>query len=749
MPIAANPVNICPSPRTRRTFAHRREFGFCFICYIVFLDVARILVGRRRQLIHKIHIPVMGVCYTADTPIRVAHLGLTSVIPLVDDGLLEEYRMAYGERLGVDVGSPQTTRIGRIRAYLDFVADEVSRKFERIRGMRLARCVGSGAQPCSGATCAELTEKDRYFLMLPADSPLRAEYEQVCALSGLRRVAAEVALTEKMECGEIQANIMVSLNHRETAFDAVRGFAASKVCGSLVLSAGVNLGVFEELAKHECFYRKGAGDASAIGTASAIGIAPRKRIILKVSDYRSALIQSRYLAKKGLEVYEFRIESGVNCGGHAFCEGRKTLPEVLAEFVAHRQELFETSRAMIAKFAEAETAKALPAGVGNAPASSAGVENVTAPSAGVASVASDKNEKKSAVLSSAASVVAKVVPPLAPARITVQGGLCTAQEIEDVLALGADGVGVGTPFLLVPQATSCDAETRALLAAATRADVRLTHASPLGVPFMNLVTSSAAEVCRRKTEAYFKARAEKSESIVATSEANAAAAATAADAAAHGTETSEANAAATATTNEIVASAPAAETTAMAAFRASAEIVATPADNLPGFPCRQHYLCRSIPGFSHPVCMASREYVMYRLAEIDRQESESLDALKSLAASDAISIREKFDALRRETLSRECICRFLGNAGREEIRGKSPTPNYEREKIAIIRGAKTARAKEPVTICPGPNIAYFDREYTLLEMMQHLYGTGPTLTPAAKPHAFELEKEIFDTTLGA
>ena len=45
-------------------------------------------------MVHKIHIPVMGICYTADTPIRVAHLGITSVISLVDDGLLEEYRMA-------------------------------------------------------------------------------------------------------------------------------------------------------------------------------------------------------------------------------------------------------------------------------------------------------------------------------------------------------------------------------------------------------------------------------------------------------------------------------------------------------------------------------------------------------------------------------------------------------------------------------------------------------------------------------
>lgn len=625
-------------------------------------------------MVHKIHIPVMGVCYTVDTPIRVAHLGLTSVISLVDDGLLEEYRMSYGERLGIDVGSPQTTRIGRIRSYLDFMADEVARKFEWICGMRLARCVGDGGVPCSGATCVDLTEKDRYFLMLPADSPLRAEYERVCGMRGLSRVSAEMELTQKMEVGEIQANIMVNLNHEEAALDAVRGFAASKVCGSLVLSAGVNLGVFEEIAKHECFYRKGGASSSgatfANGTGFAVDTAPQKKIILKVSDIRSAMIQSRYLAKKGLEVYEYRIESGVNCGGHAFCESKKLLPEVIREFVERKQELFETARGMIAKFAEGNT-------------------------------------------------TANVVPPTEPARITAQGGLCTAQEIEDVLTLGADGVGVGTPFLLVLQATSCDAETRALLAAATRADVQLTHASPLGVPFMNLVTSTAAEACRRKTDAFFRSRSESAASPMGTSPAKTA------------------------------------ETLAPEILEpALANVIET----APGYPCRQHYLARTLPGFDHPVCMASREYVLHRLAEIDGEEAEALNALKSApsniaetasfniaetAPSAVASIREKFDALRRETLSRECICRFLGNAGREEIRGKNPTPNYEREKIAIIRGAKTARVKEPVTVCPGPNIAYFNREYTLLEMMQHLYGTGPMLTPADKPHAFDVEKEIW------
>ncbi len=593
----------------------------------------------------------MGICYTADTPIRVAHFGITSVISLVDDGLLEEYRMAYAERLGLDLGSPQTTRIGRIRSYLDFVADEVERKFERL--------------------CAERfdggSDKDRYFLMLPLDSRLRVEYDGIFAKTGLARVAAEANLTEKMKPGEIQANIMVGLNHEEAAFDAVRGFAASKVKGSLVLSAGVNLAVFEEIAKCKDFYR-------------TRDKAPSKKIILKVSDFRSALIQGRYLAKKGLEVYEYRIESGVNCGGHAFFESKKLLLDVVREFVEKKNELFETTRGMIAKFAQS-------------------VADVNA--RGMATSAS----KMTSAPVSANDSVREIVPPPSPARITAQGGLCSPEDIEKIMSLGIDGVGVGTPFLLVPQATSVDKETRRLLVAAKPEDVYVSHASPLGFPFVNLRTSTAAKLCRKKVQEYFAPQEEKS---------------------------------------------------------------GTP-ELKPGFPCLQHYLCRQIPGFDHPVCMASREYVMHRLAEIDKLERDEiavashsgkvadLDRIRDKnatichsggsAATDRIhevatSIREKYNELRRETLERECICRFLGNAGREEIREKSPSLHYQPECVAVARGSQSAHTREPVTICPNPDIGYFDREYTLFEMMRHLYGTGPRLTPKDKPSAFEIEERL-------
>ena len=39
---------------------------------------------------HTFHIPVMGTGFTIDTPLRVAKYGITTVISLVDDLLIEQ-----------------------------------------------------------------------------------------------------------------------------------------------------------------------------------------------------------------------------------------------------------------------------------------------------------------------------------------------------------------------------------------------------------------------------------------------------------------------------------------------------------------------------------------------------------------------------------------------------------------------------------------------------------------------------------
>ena len=41
---------------------------------------------------HSFHIPVMGIGYTIDTPLKVAQYGIDSVISIGDDFLLEKIR---------------------------------------------------------------------------------------------------------------------------------------------------------------------------------------------------------------------------------------------------------------------------------------------------------------------------------------------------------------------------------------------------------------------------------------------------------------------------------------------------------------------------------------------------------------------------------------------------------------------------------------------------------------------------------
>src|SRR5690606_27785426 len=56
-----------------------------------------------------------------------------------------------------------------------------------------------------------------------------------------------------------------------------------------------------------------------------------------------------------------------------------------------------------------------------------------------------------------------------------------------------DRTGWGTPFLLVPEATTVDDETIDKLVKARKEDLYLSHISPLGVPF-NTIKGGSAEI---------------------------------------------------------------------------------------------------------------------------------------------------------------------------------------------------------------------------------------------------------------
>jgi hypothetical protein len=387
---------------------------------------------------HTFHIPVMGTGHSADTPLRVAPFGITSVISLVDDILLERIRRYYSDYYGL----PQYTisaneedgRAKRITAYLDTVKEVVRIKFEAIKN-----------EPFFANN-----DKKKYFDLLPDDSFLKKGYQNLLGMSaGPERDALENELTDKMRPGSIDVNIMVKLdriNHDKKgkplseefsdAKAALRGFANSSIRSSIVFSAGINQSLYNYMTQFRDFYRDAMGEI-------------KKRIVLKVSDFRSALIQGKYLAKKGFEVFEFRIESGLNCGGHAFPSNGSLLPSLLQEVKEKKEQLVAQFQPLIQKYYE-----------------KMGWEY-------------PESARKSSPL------------------VTVQGGIGTHGEVRRLREyFGMNLTGWATPFLLVPEATCVDDTTLEALMQAGEKDLYVSEASPLNVSFNNLYTSKSATLTR-------------------------------------------------------------------------------------------------------------------------------------------------------------------------------------------------------------------------------------------------------------
>ncbi|WP_234567378.1 hypothetical protein [Rhodohalobacter sp. 614A] len=392
---------------------------------------------------HLFHIPVMGTGHSIDTPIRIAHLGINSVVSVVDDMLCEKIRQHYSSVHNIAYQNiPKSAADGRaerITAYLNLMADIVGQKFDELKKMSLL----------------EGTEKDRYFRLLPESNPLRKSYDKIASLTNQAvRQNLIKEITGKMTLGSIDVNIMAKVDALKMGDDgqplsseysdassALRGYANSKLSSSLVLSAGFNPRLYSYLSEFKDFYRDKTGDI-------------KKKIILKVSDFRSALIQGKFLAKKGLEVAEFRIESGLNCGGHAFASDGYLLPVLLNEFREKRNQLKETFQPMIQSFYESQGWEY--------PELS---EEETTP------------------------------------KITVQGGIGNNGEMRRLLEeYGMDATGWGSPFLLVPEATCVDELTSKVLANAAEKDLYLSNVSPLGVPFNNVRGTGSEKYTRELVE---------------------------------------------------------------------------------------------------------------------------------------------------------------------------------------------------------------------------------------------------------
>lgn len=381
---------------------------------------------QRQKILHTFHIPVMGVAYTIDSPLRVAEFGISSVISLVDDMLIEKMRELYSKKFELPftpiLSSDIDARAKRITSYLNMIDKVIKSKVDDLVARK------------------SKTDLKRFYDLLPNRSDIKQELNRILEEKTASTMEFWNRLKENLSKGLIDVNIMTKVDKENykngeklpdeynDAHAALRGFAQSDVSSSVILSAGMNPKLYSYLENFEDFYPSETFEL-------------RKKVTLKVSDYRSALIQGKFLAKKGIWVSEYRIESGLNCGGHAFASEGYLLGPILQEFKDNRLGLSSSVFEIYTK-ALADKSKNIP-----------------------------------------------TTPP--EIRISVQGGVGTHEEHEMLIEkYDVDSVGWGSPFMLVEEATCVDKETRRRLADAREEDLYLSNISPLGVMFNNLRGSS-------------------------------------------------------------------------------------------------------------------------------------------------------------------------------------------------------------------------------------------------------------------
>jgi len=499
----------------------------------------------------------MGTAFTADSPLKVAHYGINTVVALADDVLLERLRKYYSELYNIYYSeinnNTKDYRADRITSYLNLVHDIVSKKYDEF----------------VFTTKEKFEDIKKYYSMLPERSEVKKEFNKIISESFSFEDLSKW-LKDNLSMGSIDVNIMTKVDkvnyfkkdklpsEFNDAHAGLRGYARSNLASSVIFSAGMNPRLYGYISNFNDFFPLQNGYI-------------KKKIILKVSDFRSAVIQGKFLAKKGLWVSEYRIESGLNCGGHAFATDGYLMGPILAEFRDKRQELIDEIYS---------------------------------------------------VCKSALQTSGKVVPDnQLSVKITAQGGVATSEEHNFLIDhYNLDVVGWGTPFLLVPEATTVDSETRKQLQEAKEKDLYLSNISPLGVPF-NTLKNSTKDI-------------EKFEKIK---------------------------------------------------------------EGRPGSPCPRKFLALSNEYGTEGVCTASRLFQKNKIEELGMSED----------------ITEK-----------ACLCMGLAAT-------------------AVINYDVNTRESKGVSICPGPNMAYFSKELTLSEMANHIYNDADGVVRSDRPNMFVNELSMY------
>jgi hypothetical protein len=129
----------------------------------------------------------------------------------------------------------------------------------------------------------------------------------------------------------------------------------------------------------------------------------------------------------------------------------------------------------------------------------------------------------------------------------------------------------------------------------------------------------------------------------------------------------------------------------------------------PGSACPKKYLALNKEYKKEGLCSASREYQKLKIEELEKEQP------------DTETYNEEF----KKITDKSCICVGLGTS------------------VLLLNNMEHRSEGQGVSICPGPNMAYFSRIVSLKEMIDHIYGRINILNETYRPHMFIKELEQY------
>jgi hypothetical protein len=129
----------------------------------------------------------------------------------------------------------------------------------------------------------------------------------------------------------------------------------------------------------------------------------------------------------------------------------------------------------------------------------------------------------------------------------------------------------------------------------------------------------------------------------------------------------------------------------------------------PGSACPKKFLISNSEYTTKPVCTASREYQHAKLKELADQDLS----------------QEELRKQREKIVEKSCICMGLANG------------------VLQIHHLQSKKDGSGVSVCPGPNIAYFNKTISLQTMVDHIYGRSNIMERGDRPNMFIKEFNLY------